>query len=104
MNDQKQKNLSGILNSGEPHEASRVDVMHVKLVPFLHDLPIGVYFTAMYGQELKLIPRSVIPEKFRKEVDFGGSYFVTGNLMTKYARNIRFTRFEPAPEPIERLG
>jgi hypothetical protein len=104
MDDQKKKDLVGILNSGAPSETARRDIMQVVLIPFLPDLPIGVYFTAMYGNNMKFIPRSVIPEKFRNEIDLSGRYIVTGNLMTKHARNLCFTEFEPAPELIEGLG
>ena len=99
MDEKNRAGLVGILNSEEPHETVRRDIMQVQLIPFLTDLPIGVYFTAMYGDNMKFIPRSVLPEKFRKDIKLGGSYIVTGNLMTRYARNLRFTEFEPAPEP-----
>ncbi len=106
MGEQK-PDLVGILNSEDPHETPRRDIMHVRLIPFLPDLPIGVTLFGMYGpNEVKFIPRSVIPEKFRDKIDLGSMYVVAGNLMTRYARNLCFTEFEvaPPPDPKDGLG
>jgi hypothetical protein len=95
------KDLVWILNSGEPSETPRRDIMRVALVPFEPGVPVGVYFVGMHGiKDMKFVPRSAIPEAFRDKIELG-DYIVYGNLMTKSTKDLVFTEFDVAPDPIE---